>query len=341
MRSSRDTLKQRLVFESVATKIPTTSVRIIEEAKVPETPVPVSPNFALNITLSVVAGLFFGVVLAFFVEYLDTTIKSVEDVEKYLNTNVVGVIPQRMRTLSDAGARPKHSEVYRVLRMNLKSSAKLGGGKIVMFTSASAGEGKSLTSFNLAYVCAEVGEKVLLIDTDLHRPRLHKILNVDNEIGISNVVVGEVTFDEALIKTDNSKLDFMPSGRIASSSIYGLMDTDEMKAVLEEARSRYDRVIMDAPPMVGVSDTSQLARICDGVVMVVQHRKYPRAICKRAKDMVTSMGGNLLGVVLNNVNASHDYSSYYYEHQYYYYYYQTDSDGKTKRTGRSKGKNKS
>ena len=341
MRSSRDTLKQRLVFESVATKIPTTSVRIIEEAKVPETPVPVSPNFALNLTLSVVAGLFFGVVLAFFVEYLDTTIKSVEDVEKYLNTNVVGVIPQRMRTLSDAGARPKHSEVYRVLRMNLKSSAKLGGGKIVMFTSASAGEGKSLTSFNLAYVCAEVGEKVLLIDTDLHRPRLHKILNVDNEIGISNVVVGEVTFDEALIKTDNSKLDFMPSGRIASSSIYGLMDTDEMKAVLEEARSRYDRVIMDAPPMVGVSDTSQLARICDGVVMVVQHRKYPRAICKRAKDMVTSMGGNLLGVVLNNVNASHDYSSYYYEHQYYYYYYQTDSDGKTKRTGRSKGKNKS
>ena len=187
----------------------------------------------------------------------------------------------------------------------------------------------------------EVGEKVLLIDTDLHRPRLHKILNVDNEIGISNVVVGEVAFDEALIKTDNSKLDFMPSGRIASSSIYGLMDTDEMKAVLEEARSRYDRVIMDAPPMVGVSDTSQLARICDGVVMVVQHRKYPRALCKRAKDMVTSMGGNLLGVVLNNVNASHDYSSYYYEHQYYYYYYQTDSDGKTKRAGRSKGKNKS
>lgn len=341
MRSSRDELKRRLVFESVATKIPSTSVRVVEDAKIPETPVPVSPNFALNITLSVVAGLFFGVVLAFFVEYLDTTIKSVEDIEKYLKINVLGIIPQRMRTLSDPGARPKHSEVYRVLRMNLKSSAKLGDGKIVMFTSASAGEGKSLTSFNLAYVCGEVGEKVLLIDTDLHRPRLHKILNVDNEIGISNVVVGETSFDEALVKTDNPNFDFMPSGRIASSSVYGLMDTDEMKAVLEEARSRYDRIIMDAPPMVGVSDTSQLARLCNGVVMVVQHRKYPRALCKRAKDMITSMGGNLLGVVLNNVNASHDYSSYYYEHQYYYYYYQTDSDGKTKRTGKSKEKNKS
>ncbi|NLB69304.1 MAG: polysaccharide biosynthesis tyrosine autokinase [Lentisphaerae bacterium] len=338
MRSSRDILKQKLVFESVATKIPTTSVQVVEEAKTPETPIPVSPNFALNITLSVVAGLFLSVVLAFFVEYLDTTIKGVDDIEKYLNSNVLGVIPQRMRTLSDADARPKHSEVYRVLRMNIKSSPKFGDGKIILFTSASAGEGKSLTSFNLAYVCAQVDEKVLLIDSDLHRPRLHNIFNVDNSIGISNVIVGEATLDEAIVKSEHPNLDFLPSGRIASASVYGLMDTDEMKAILEEARQRYDRVIMDAPPMVGVSDTAQLVRICDGVALVVQHRKYPRALCKRARDMVTSMGGNLLGVVLNNVDASHDYSSYYYEHEYYYYYYTHDSDGRSKRTGRGKSK---
>ena len=116
------------------------------------------------------------------------------------------------------------------------------------------------------------------------------------------------------------------------------MDTDEMRNLLEEARRRYDRVIMDSPPMIGVSDTAQLTRLADGVALVIQHRKYPRALCKRAKDMITSMGGNLLGVIRNNINASHDYSSYYYEHQYYYYYYTNDAE-KGKRT-RSSSKSK-
>jgi Mrp family chromosome partitioning ATPase len=116
------------------------------------------------------------------------------------------------------------------------------------------------------------------------------------------------------------------------------MDTDEMRAVLDEARRRYDRVVMDAPPMIGVSDTAQLTRLADGVALVIQHRKYPRALCKRAKDMITSMGGNLVGIILNNINASHDYSSYYYEHQYYYYYYSNESNGRTKRRSSSKSK---
>lgn len=335
----RATLEERMDREKINLKIPTTSVDIIELAKIPEIPLPISPNFALNVTLSVVAGIFFGVVLAFFVEYLDTTIKSVEDVEKYLGTSVVGIIPQKIRTLNDPSARSKHSEVYRVLRMNLKSSKKLGDGKVLVFTSASAGEGKSITSFNLAYVCAEVGEKVLLIDSDLHRPRQHKILNTENTPGLSNVIVGEATLDQAIQKTILPTLDFLPSGKIANSSIYGLMDTDEMKNILDEARKRYDRIIMDSPPMIGVSDTAQLARLGDGVAMVIQHRKYPRALCRRAKDMITNMGGNLLGVILNNINASHDYSSYYYEHQYYYYYYTNDADNKGKRT-RSSSKSK-
>jgi capsular exopolysaccharide synthesis family protein len=162
--------------------------------------------------------------------------------------------------------------------MNLKSSKKLGDGKVITFTSASAGEGKSMTSFNLAYVCAEVGEKVLLIDADLHRPRQHKIVGVENVPGLSKVIVGEATFDQAIQKTMLPNLDFLPSGRISNSSVYGLMDTDEMRNLLEEARRRYDRVIMDAPPMIGVSDTAQLTRLADGVALVIQHRKYPRAL---------------------------------------------------------------
>lgn len=333
LKQRRIALQSRLDDERVNLKMPKTSVRIIDRAKIELRPV--SPNFALNVTLSVVAGLLFGVLLAFFVEYLDTTVKTVEDVEKYLQSNVIGIIPQKMRALNDPNARAKHSEVYRVLRMNLKSSRALGAGKVVVFTSASAGEGKSMTSFNTAWVCAEVGEKVLLIDADLHRPRQHRTLGVPLEPGLANVVVGEATMDGAVVKTEQPNLDFLPAGSIDSSSIFGLMDTDEMADLMAKAREKYDRVIVDAPPMIGISDTAQLTRLGDGVALVVQHRKYPRALCKRAKDSIISMGGNFLGVVLNNVNSAHDSSSYYYEHQYYYYYYTQDSAGRTKRTRRA------
>lgn len=331
----RQTLEARMDDERVNLALPKTSVDIREEATVPELPLPVSPNFALNVTLSVVAGLFFGVVLAFFVEYLDTTVKTVDDVERFLQSNVLGVIPQKIRALNDPNARSKHSEVYRVLRMNLKSQRNLGSGKVIVFTSASAGEGKSMTSFNTAWVCAECGEKTLIIDADLHHPRQHKILNHNLEPGMSNVLVGEATFDEAVKKTTNPNLDFLPAGRISGGSVFGLMDTDEMAQLFETVRSRYDRVVIDAPPMIGVSDTAQLTRMGDGVVMIVQHRKYPRSLCKRAKDSIIAMGGNFLGVVLNNVNAAHDSSSYYYEHQYYYYYYTKDEKGNRHRTRRA------
>ena len=333
LKKRRIALQSRLDDERVNLKMPKTSVRIIDRAKIELRPV--SPNFALNVTLSVVAGLLFGVLLAFFVEYLDTTVKTVEDVEKYLQSNVIGIIPQKMRALNDPNARAKHSEVYRVLRMNLKSSRALGAGKVVVFTSASAGEGKSMTSFNTAWVCAEVGEKVLLIDADLHRPRQHRTLGVPLEPGLANVVVGEAALDDAIVKTEQQNLDFLPAGSIDSSSIFGLMDTDEMSDLMAKARERYDRVIVDAPPMIGISDTAQLTRLGDGVALVVQHRKYPRALCKRAKDSIISMGGNFLGVVLNNVNSAHDSSSYYYEHQYYYYYYTQDSSGRSKRSRRA------
>lgn len=336
LRDRRVTLENRKSLGDYKLNMSSTSVKMIEKAKVPEVPLPISPNFALNMTLSVAAGIFFGVVLAFFVEYLDVTIKSVEDVEKYLNANVIGLIPQKIRALNDTSSHSKHSEVYRVLRMNIKSSKNLGDGKIIMLSSAGAGEGKSMTSFNLAFVCAEVGEKVLLIDADLHRPRQHKILNVSNVPGLSNAIVGEASLEQAIQKTVHPNLDFLPSGRIANSGVFGLMDTDEMRTILEEVKGRYDRIIMDSPPLIGVSDTSQLVRIADGVALVIQHRKYPRNLCKRAKDMIVSMGGNFIGVILNNINTSHDYSSYYYEHQYYYYYYTNEPNG-----GRSKRRSKS
>ncbi len=331
LRNRRDFLEDRLIREKITLRIPSTSVQIIQPAKVVGAPIPVSPNFAMNILLSVVAGLFFGVVLAFFVEYLDTSIKTVDDIEKHLGCPVLGIIPQKVRHLNEPTARPSHSEPYRVMRTNLKSSKKLPeGARAVCVTSSSAGEGKTQTLFNLAYISAEVGDRVIIVDSDLHRPRQHKVLQTDNAPGLCNVIVGEATLDEAIRHTPHANLDFLPSGRLANASVHGLIDTEEMARVIAELTSRYDRVYLDSPPMIGVSDASQLVRMVDGVVMVVQHRKYPRSVAKRGKDMIVNMGGNLLGVVLNNINVARDYSSYYYKHQYYYYYPYAYTDSKKK-----------
>ena len=309
-----------LTEQSVSSKMPTTSVTMIEPARVPIKPLPISPNFALNVTLSIVVGIAFGVALAFFVEYLDTTIKGVDDIDKHLGATVVGVIPNKMRTLNKSNRDAGHSEIYRVIRMNLKSSQKLADGKMIAVTSASAGEGKSTTAFNLAFVSAEVGEKTLIIDADLHRPVQHKILDQSGDIGLANVVVGEATLDRAIRPSGFPNLDFLPAGQMSRFSIIGLVDTDEMRSLITEIKSRYDRIIMDTPPIIGVSDTAPLVRLADGVVQVIHHRKYPRGLCKRAHDIIVGMGGNLLGVVLNSVEAAHDSSSYYYKYQYYYYY---------------------
>ncbi|MBR1608860.1 MAG: polysaccharide biosynthesis tyrosine autokinase, partial [Kiritimatiellae bacterium] len=326
LKARRMQIESRMDDERISLDMPKTSVEIVQAAKVPEIPLPVSPNFALNVTLSVVAGLFFGVVLAFFVEYLDTTVKTAEDVERYLQTNLVGIVPQKLRNLNSPNARLTHYEVYRVLRMSLKNDRSLGTGKILVVTSASAGEGKSLNAFNLAWICAECGEKTLLVDADLYHPRQHRTLGVSLQPGLSNIVVGESSIDAAIVSTQQANLDFLPAGRIASASVFGLMDTDEMSEFFKKIRDRYDRIIVDAPPMIGVSDTAQLVRLGDGVLQVVHHRKYPRALCRRAKERIVAMGGNYLGVLLNNVNAAHGSASYYYEHQYYYYY-TSDADG--------------
>ena len=332
LKARRAQIENRMDDERIGLDLPKTSVEIIQAAKVPEIPLPVSPNFALNVTLSVAAGLFFGVVLAFFVEYLDTTVKTAEDVERFLQSTVIGIVPQKLRSLNSPNARLTHYEVYRVLRMNLKNNKALGGGKSILLTSASAGEGKSLNAFNLAWIYAECGERTLLLDADLYHPRQHRTLGTSLQPGLANIVVGEATLDSSLVHTSQPNLDFLPAGRIASASVFGLMDTEEMAELFAEIKKRYDRVIVDAPPMIGVSDTAQLVRLCDGVILVVHHRKYPRALCRRAKERVVAMGGNFLGVVLNNVNAAHGSSSYYYEHQYYYY--TSDMDGMSRRRRR-------
>ena len=323
-RQIRDALEMRLVSVKIESDLPRTPVEVIDPAEPPDEDSPVSPNLLLNLILSVIAGLCSGIGLAFFIEYIDTSVKTVEDIEKFIGAPILGVIPQKVRPLIQEGTDSPHAEAYRVLRTNIQLSKKLTTGKTICFTSGGAGEGKSLTLFNLAYVCARLGDRVLIVDSDLRRPTQHKMLGVSNRPGLADILTQKTPVDEVIQETQVPNLHFLPSGKLAAAS-HGLLDAQRMRDLVNHVKGRYDFVFFDAPPIMGVSDASVISSEVDGVLLLVQHRHYPRVLSGRAKTMIENVGGNLIGVVLNNINVTRDY--YYYYHSYYYsYHYRSHED---------------
>jgi polysaccharide biosynthesis transport protein len=340
----RDAILLRKTQESVDARIPRTSiVEITDPAEASRRPV--RPNVPLNIALGIIVGLVVGVGLAFFIEYLDTSVKTIDDVERALSAPVLGVIPQNVGSLLDEGPESPHAEAYRVLRTNLIFSRKLKEMNTLTVVSGGAGEGKSTTIFNLAAIFASNDQRVLLVDSDLRRPSLHKIMKVSNAVGLTNYLLGQNTMEEVVQTTAIPTLHFLPSGKLPSSSL-GILNSPQMKSFIQEVRSRYDFVFFDSPPIMGVSDASILASMVDLTLLVIQYRKYPQAMTLRAKQMVEKVGGTLLGVVLNNINISQDSYYYYYSGYYYDYYSKSDDqepvekkngDGKTSASPRKTG----
>ena len=315
-----DALRARIAQEGIAVEVPRTPVEIVDPAVPPSRPV--SPNLFLNILLSVLLGLGAGVGLAYFIEYLDTSVKTVDDIERYLGLSVLGIIPQKVRPLTEEGPDSPHAEAYRVLKTNLQFANKGTLGGAFALVSGGVGEGKSTTLFNLAYVCAQLGDKVLIVDSDLRRPVQHRILGVSNRFGLTNVLMRDVPIEETIKTTSVPNLHFLPSGKLPRTSL-GLLDSQRMRELVKNLKARYDYVFFDSPPIMGVTDASILASEVDGVLLVVQYRKYPKIITSRAKRMIENVGGNVLGVVLNNINIMRD-DYYYYYHSYYSQYYQSD-----------------
>ena len=318
----RDTILLRVMQEEVDLALPKEStVEITDDADLPIKAV--RPHIPLNIALGVVVGLVLGVGLAFFIEYLDTSVKTIDDVERALNAAVLGVIPQNVGSLLDEGDESPHAEAYRVLRTNILFAGRKSETQTTFsVVSGGAGEGKTTTMFNLAVVFAQQGDRVLVVDSDLRRPSMHRFFKLSNNIGLTNYLLGQATIEEVIQTTELPSLHFIPSGKLPSSSM-GILSSAKMKEFVAEMKSRYDYVFLDAPPIMGVSDASVLASMVDMCVLVVQYRKYPQLMTQRAKDMVTKVGGELVGVVLNNINISQDSYYYYYSGYYYDYYYKS------------------
>ncbi len=319
-RALYDAVRARITQEGIELEIPRTPVEIVDHAEAQSRPV--KPNYMLNIILSVLVGLGAGVGLAYFIEYLDTSVKTVDDVEQHLGLPVLGVIPQKVKPLIEEGPDSPHAEAYRVLRTNLQFTNKGLLGGAFTFISGGVGEGKSTTLFNLAFVCAQMGDKVLVVDSDLRRPVQHTFLGMSNNFGLTNVLLRDVPIEETIKATSVPNLHFLPSGKLPRSSV-GLLESQRMRELIKNLKARYDYVFFDSPPIVGVSDASILASEVDGVLLVVQYRKYPRAMSSRARRILENVGANTIGVVLNNINIMRD-DYYYYYHSYYSHYSQIE-----------------
>ncbi|MBL0060012.1 MAG: polysaccharide biosynthesis tyrosine autokinase [bacterium] len=329
-------------------------VEIVDTAKPPE--FPVKPRKKLNILFGMLFGFALGVGITLLIDLLDDTIKTPEELER-MSLTTLGTIPivniedirRRMKRqgkelTSQDEARieskmitrfsPKSpiSEAYRSLRTNIQFSDIDNPKRVILMTSSATKDGKSTTCVNLAITFAQTGSRVLLVDSDLRRPTLHNFFNVDKMYGLSNVLIGSLAFSDVIKRTEVENLDLITAGDIPPNPAE-MVASERMRVFLEEARSRYDVVLLDSPPVVAVTDAAILTTRADATIMVVSSGMTGRAELKRALGLIQSVGSNVMGVILNGLDIKKMYGSYYYYFHYYqyYYYYGSESGEKKKK----------
>ncbi|MBC7185486.1 MAG: polysaccharide biosynthesis tyrosine autokinase [Calditrichaeota bacterium] len=325
------------------------NVTIIDRAEVPVSPV--KPKKRVNLMLGAVIGLMLGLGIAFVMEYMDTSVRSIEDVEA-LGLNLMGTIPVIRATQRDGRPegvpgrrldeetrrieerlvthlRPKSpvSEAYRSLRTSIQFARSDVPVRTLVVTSAGPKEGKSTTVANLAITMAQLNTRTLLVDADLRRPVLHKLFGLRGDMGLTNLLVGKATLDEVLQSTAVENLTVVPAG-VLPPNPSELLGSQQMQACMDQFRQRFDVVLFDTPPVIAVTDAPLLARLVDGVLLVVNSGSTDREALLRAKEVLDQVNAPVLGVLLNNITASNMYGSYYYYYYYHYYYY---GDGEKKK----------
>ena len=333
------------------------NMRLIQPARVPGGPV--GPNRFRTITIGLFLSLLGGVGLAYFLEYLDNTIKTVEDVGRYAQLPALGVIPAMVGGMAEklSGGRKRKSltngekaplcadqqvtvaansnltifdnrssaaEAYRVVRTSMLLSAAGSPPKIVLVTSGQPGEGKSTTVVNTAISLAQLGSSVLIIDCDLRRPSTHKILGITPTEGLSSYLSHNIEIDLLIHKLQIPNLSLLPCGPIPPNPAE-LISSARMKDLLKEMAARYDHILIDSPPMMNVTDPVILSSMVDGVILVVHGGKSPRATVQRARQELLGVGAKIFGVVLNNIDLRREgYDAYYYYYNRYYAGYPSD-----------------
>jgi succinoglycan biosynthesis transport protein ExoP len=308
----RLTLRQR----EIDFQVPKRTIEILNTAEPARRPS--KPSFLLNSIASVIFGLVLAVGMALSLEYFDTSLRDVADIEDRLKVPVLGVIPQSRDPMGAGGDEPEEQEPYRVLHTNLNLALKPGQGSILVVFSAGPAEGKSTTLNRLAHMMGAYGESVLLIDGDLRRPAQHHLFNCPKSPGLSDVLAGKCDIDAAVRKGAAPGLDLLTSGGLPGFTL-SLLFASRFRELLAGLRGKYDRILLDSPPIIGVSDASLLAGSADGALLLIQHRRNPASMVLRAQQTINAIKTPILGAILTQVpkGSGEDYG--YYTQAYSYY----------------------
>jgi succinoglycan biosynthesis transport protein ExoP len=340
-----DGLLQKLKEAGITAGLRSSNIRVVDPALAPASPS--RPQKARNILLAILVGLVGGVGLALFREYLDNTVKSPDDIEALTGLPSLAVVPSlpglnghhkrfsrfarealpaaasapRVELLAFVQPKSQISEAFRALRTSLLLSQAEHPPQVILVTSALPREGKTTAAVNLAVTLAQLGDRTLLMDSDLRKPGVRRVLNltVGKEGGLSSYLAGVMTLDEAIVPHPTIKnLDALTTGPVPPSPA-DLLSSHRMREALVELRHRYKFIVIDSPPILAATDAVILSSLTDGVLLVVRSGETPKEAFTRTRDLLGAVKSRLLGVVLNAVDSNAP--DYYYSYRYYPYAY--------------------
>jgi polysaccharide biosynthesis transport protein len=348
-----DDLLQRSKENGVVLAGTPNNIHVVDHAIIPSRPV--GPMRWQGIALAFVLSLAFGVGLALLLDSLDDTLRSTDDVETMLGLPALAVIPSigaiarrrwfpkvsalQTRNGNGNGHAPAKilissdasplSEAYRQLRTSVLLSTAGRAPRSLLVTSSVPGEGKTTTTVNLALTLAQTGAKVLIIDADMRRPRVHQIFDIENKLGLSGVLSGSMTeadVSKLIDKNAVSNVNVLTSGPIPPNPAE-LLGSEQMRKLIRACEARFTHVVIDSPPVASFTDSVLLSSMVDSVLLVVHGGKSSRGIVRRARQLLHDVGAKICGVVLNNVNVR-KHSDYYYQY-YQQSYYHSDPDAES------------
>jgi succinoglycan biosynthesis transport protein ExoP len=312
------------------------NIRAVEDPTLPKGPY--KPNTSMNLLIGSAAGLLLGLGLAALREFVDSSMRTPADVETRLGATCLGLLPliEDEEKRNAATARPnahlKDRDLYvarapesgiaeatRVIRTNLAFMSPDRPYKTVLMSSAVPAEGKTTVACSLAIALAQSGLRVLLVDTDLRRPRLHRTFALPNDLGLTMCVTGQLPIEECIRESGVDNLSVLTSGPLAPNPSE-LMHSHKFAALVEELKARYDRIVFDSPPVLPVTDAAILSQLVDGTIMVFRGFSTPLGAARQALRRLRDVKGHIIGVVLNAIDSSSaDYrTSYYYTYGQYY-----------------------
>ena len=327
-------LNQRMTTEKAQVNLKNPNARVVDQAFPPPEDEPSSPNIVMNLAAGFFGGIATGFGLIFVIAFMDDRVKSAFDIEGTIGLPLLGVIPRIKKLDAESKAQAVASNVDRHVTETFRtiySSIKLNEGsknaKIILSTSTVPAEGKSFVSTNLGLTFASHGEKTLLVDADLRLPSIARTLQLENTKGVIDHVENDATLDDLIIKDVYPNIDVLPSGG-KSKSPTQVLGSAKFETMFSELRERYDRIVVDSPPLAAVSDALNLLKLVDGVVYVIKYNTVKRRTASINVRRLWESDTPVFGALLNNISTAH--SSYYYsqysDKAYRDYYISRDED---------------